>query len=165
MGSSANRCELVGVPRAFGRVTLAHPVCWASHSIWSKSNAAPLPQSESRRCEIPGGGLWLRQRTRYRCCSFWDKTQAWSFQKYAPGIGQFSDRPTATIQTEHYQKADRRARGTHRCGSGIRWLSALADQRQRMGESQRSAACLCFCGATIAAVDEHIGSAHRGVGA
>jgi hypothetical protein len=29
----------------------------------------------------------------------------------------------------------------------------------------RRPACLCFCGATIATVDEHIGSAHRGVGA
>jgi hypothetical protein len=33
------------------------------------------------------------------------------------------------------------------------------------GESQRSAACLSFRGATIATVDEHIRSAHRGVGA
>ena len=24
----------------------------------------------------------LRQRTRYRCCSVWDETQAWSFQEY-----------------------------------------------------------------------------------
>jgi len=40
-----------------------------------------------------------------------------------------------------------------------------ADGCQRTGESQRSAACLCFCGATIATVDEHIRSAHRGVGA
>jgi hypothetical protein len=39
------------------------------------------------------------------------------------------------------------------------------DRRQLNGESQRSAACLCFCGATIATVDEHIRSAHRGVGA
>ena len=35
-----------------------------------------------------------------------------------------------------------------------------ADRRQA-GESQRSTACLRFCGTTIAAVDEHIGSAPR----
>jgi hypothetical protein len=40
-----------------------------------------------------------------------------------------------------------------------------ADRRQLNGESQRSAARLCFCGTTIATVDEHIFSAHRGVGA
>src|ERR1700729_4291178 len=42
-----------------------------------------FPQSENRRCEIPGRGLLLRQRTRYRCGSVWDETQAWSFQEYA----------------------------------------------------------------------------------
>ena len=44
---------------------------------------------------------------------------------------------------------------------GIARCHVPAERRQRMG----AAACLCFCGATIAAVDEHIRSAHRGVGA
>jgi len=57
--------------------------------------------------------------------------------------------------------------GPERVAGGVRLAGCRlpADRRQRTGESQRSAACLCFCGATIATVDEHIRSAHRGVGA
>jgi hypothetical protein len=37
---------------------------------------------------------------------------------------------------------------------GFAGFRVPADRCQLNGESQRSAACLCFCGATIATVDE-----------
>jgi hypothetical protein len=48
---------------------------------------------------------------------------------------------------------------------GVAGCQVPVDRRQRMGESRRSAACLCFRGATIATVDEHINGVHRDVGA
>jgi hypothetical protein len=45
------------------------------------------------------------------------------------------------------------------------WVRDLRGLTGQPIGAKRSAACFCFCGATIATVDEHIRSARRAVGA
>ena len=46
---------------------------------------------------------------------------------------------TATIQSEHYQKADRRALSESPVGSGLRAVQVPGDPSRRMGESGAAA--------------------------
>jgi hypothetical protein len=48
----------------------------------------------------------------------------------------------ATIQTEHYQKADRRACGTHRWGAGIRGQSCAGRSAPAHGRRRRHGGCM-----------------------
>jgi hypothetical protein len=99
------------------------------------------------------------------------RRESWSLVEHplnnAPVTARFKTGilPDQTDRQPELQKADRRARETRWCGSDSRAAVVPAERRQLNGESPRSAACLCFCGAAIATVDEHIRSAHRGVGA
>jgi hypothetical protein len=77
--SRLSQCRPLRLASQFGppghlEVILAHQVCRASISIWSKSTAAPFPQWENHRCEIRGRSRSLPQRTSCRSYSFWDET-------------------------------------------------------------------------------------------
>jgi hypothetical protein len=61
---------------------LAQPVCPASTSIGRNPMPRIFLSQKIADVRFRAMACLLRQRTRYRCCSVWDETQAWSFQEY-----------------------------------------------------------------------------------